>query len=104
VRRSDPSVAAAELTRSYTDVVVTCGASSGWDAQTDLRHVFFRQVQILGSTMGSKSLLHRILPLVAEGKLRPVVDRTCPLEEARAAHAHLESRAQFGKVVLTVTP
>lgn len=84
-------------------VVVTCGASSGWDAPTDLRHVFFRQVQILGSTMGSKALLHRILPLVAEGKLRPVVDRTFPLEQAAAAHAHLESRAQFGKVVLTVS-
>jgi len=85
-------------------VVVTCGASSGWDATTDLRHVFFRQVQILGSTMGSKALLHRILPLVAEGRLRPVVDRTFPLEQAAAAHAHLESRTQFGKVVLTVDP
>jgi NADPH:quinone reductase-like Zn-dependent oxidoreductase len=85
-------------------VVVTCGASSGWDAPTDLRHVFFRQVQILGSTMGSKSLLHRILPLVGEGRLSPVVDRTFPLAEAAAAHAHLESRAQFGKVVLTVAP
>ncbi len=83
-------------------VVVTCGASSGWDAPTDLRHVFFRQVQILGSTMGSKALLHRILPLVASGSLKPVVDRTFPLEQAAAAHAHLESRAQFGKVVLTV--
>ena len=83
-------------------IVVTCGASSGWDASTDLRHVFFRQVQILGSTMGSKALLHRILPLVAEGRLRPVVDRTFPLERAAAAHAHLESRAQFGKIVLTV--
>lgn len=82
--------------------VVTCGASSGWDATTDLRHVFFRQVQILGSTMGSKALLHRILPLVAEGKLIPVVDRTFPLEQAAVAHTHLESRTQFGKVVLTV--
>ncbi|MBX7083968.1 MAG: zinc-binding dehydrogenase [Nannocystaceae bacterium] len=83
-------------------VVVTCGASSGYEAVTDLRHVFFRQLQILGSTMGSKSLLHRILPLVERGAIVPVVDRSFELEQAEAAHRHLESRAQFGKVVLRV--
>lgn len=82
--------------------VVTCGASSGWDATTDLRHVFFRQIQILGSTMGSKASLHRIMALCGEGKLRPVVDRVFPLADAAAAHRHLESRAQFGKVVLEI--
>lgn len=84
--------------------VVTCGASSGWDAATDLRQVFFRQLQVLGSTMGSKSLLHRIVPLFDAGALRPVVDRTFPLEQAADAHRHLESRSQFGKVVLVVHP
>jgi NADPH:quinone reductase-like Zn-dependent oxidoreductase len=84
--------------------VVTCGASSGWDASTDLRQVFFRQLQILGSTMGSKALLHRIVPLVERGALRPVVDRSFALDDAAAAHRHLESRSQFGKVVLSVLP
>ncbi|MBI2895854.1 MAG: zinc-binding dehydrogenase [Deltaproteobacteria bacterium] len=80
--------------------LVTCGATSGHEAQTDLRHVFYRQLSILGSTMGSKADLHDLLPHVASGRLRPVVDRTYPLSEARQAHLRLESREQFGKVVL----
>ncbi len=90
-----------KLTRSG-GTVVTCGASSGWDARTDLRHVFFRQLQILGSTMGSKSLLHQILPLVEQGRLRPEVDRTFPLAEAADAHRYLDRREQYGKVVLEI--
>lgn len=82
--------------------IVTCGASSGWDAQTDLRHVFFRQIQILGSTMGSKSALFRVLQLVEDAKLHPVVDRTFALREAADAHRYLDRREQFGKVVLQV--
>jgi NADPH:quinone reductase-like Zn-dependent oxidoreductase len=82
--------------------VVTCGASSGWDARTDLRHVFFRQIQILGSTMGSKASLFRVAQLMGEGKLRPMVDRVFPLTEAAEAHRYLERREQFGKVVLEV--
>ena len=83
-------------------VVVTCGASSGWDAKTDLRQVFFRQIQILGSTMGSRAHLFRILELVDAGELRPVVDREFPLEDAADAHRYLDRRTQFGKVVLRV--
>lgn len=82
--------------------VVTCGASSGWDAPTDLRHVFFRQIQILGSTMGSKASLFRIAALIGEGRLRPILDRVFPLAQAADAHRHLDRREQFGKVVLTV--
>lgn len=81
-------------------VIVTCGASSGHAATTDLRQVFFRQLQILGSTMGSKALLFPILGHVERGALRPVVDRTFPLEQAEAAHRYLDRREQFGKVVL----
>lgn len=83
--------------------VVTCGASSGWDAATDLRHVFFRQIQILGSTMGSKASLFTIAKLIGEGRLRPIVDRVFPLAEAAEAHRYLDQREQFGKVVLTVS-
>jgi NADPH:quinone reductase-like Zn-dependent oxidoreductase len=81
--------------------LVTCGATSGWDAQTDLRHVFFRQLQILGSTMSPKGDLFGLVSLVASGRLRPVIDRVLPLERAESAHRLLEDRAQFGKVVLT---
>ena len=80
--------------------IVTCGATSGHDARTDLRHVFFRQLQIFGSTMGSKSSLLTILGHVAAGRLRPVLDRVFPLSAASDAHRHLEARTGFGKVVL----
>ena len=63
--------------------LVTCGATSGYEAKTDLRFVFFRQLQILGSTMGPKGSLFEILAHVAAGKLKPVLDRVFPLEEAR---------------------
>jgi NADPH:quinone reductase-like Zn-dependent oxidoreductase len=81
--------------------IVTCGATSGWDARTDLRHVFFRQLEILGSTMGPKGDLFPILDLVGAGRLKPIVDRTMPLVEAQAAHRLLQERAIFGKIVLT---
>jgi NADPH:quinone reductase-like Zn-dependent oxidoreductase len=80
--------------------IVTCGATSGFDARTDLRHVFFRQLEILGSTMAPKGDLFPILDHVGAGRLKPIVDRTLPLEQARAAHELLESRAVFGKIVL----
>lgn len=82
--------------------IVTCGATSGHVAQIDLRHVFFRQIAIVGSTMGSKSALFGILEHVAAGRLRPVVDRVLPLWEAREAHRILERREAFGKIVLEV--
>ncbi len=82
--------------------IVTCGATAGFRPQIDLRHVFFRQIAILGSTMGSKGLLFGILQRVEAGVLKPVVDRVLPLWEAREAHRVLEAREAFGKVVLEV--
>ena len=82
--------------------LVTCGATTGYDARLDLRFLFSRQLSLLGSYMGTKSELHTVMKLVASGKLRPIVDRVFPLAEAAAAHAYLESSSQFGKVVLRV--
>ena len=80
--------------------IVTCGATSGHEAETDLRHVFFRQISILGSTMGSKGMLHEVTAHLAAGRLKPVVDRVLPLSQARVAHGLLADRAQFGKIIL----
>ena len=80
--------------------VVTCGATAGHLATLDLRHVFFRQVEILGSTMGSKGDLFTILEHQAAERLVPIVDRTLPLEKAADAHRLLEARQVFGKLVL----
>ena len=82
--------------------LVTCGATTGYDAKIDLRYLFSRQLSLLGSYMGTKPELLTVMKLVAAGRLRPVVDRVFPLAEAAAAHAYLESSAQFGKVVLKV--
>ena len=81
--------------------LVTCGATSGYEAVTDLRYVFYKQIEILGSTMGRKGDLITILRLFEEGSLKPVVDRILPLAEVREAHKILEEGRQFGKIVLT---
>jgi NADPH:quinone reductase-like Zn-dependent oxidoreductase len=82
--------------------IITCGATAGPEPKIDLRHVFFRQIEILGSTMGSKGSLFTILEHVQAGRLRPVVDRVLPLWNASEAHRVLEGRKAFGKVVLEV--
>src|SRR6266571_4707543 len=80
--------------------LVTCGATSGYDARTDLRQVFYRHLTILGSMMGSKAELLAATKFIATGQIRAVVDRTLPLAQARKAHELMEDRAQFGKLVL----
>jgi NADPH:quinone reductase-like Zn-dependent oxidoreductase len=82
--------------------LVTCGATTGYDAKIDLRFLFSRQLSILGSYMGTKSELATVLKLVSAGRLKPVLDRTFPLQDCAAAHAYLEKGEQFGKVVLLV--
>jgi NADPH:quinone reductase-like Zn-dependent oxidoreductase len=82
--------------------LVTCGATTGYDAKVDLRFLFSRQLSLLGSYMGTKAELHSVMRLVASGRFKPIVDRIFPLAEAAAAHAYLEASSQFGKVVLTV--
>ena len=80
--------------------LVTCGATSGFDARTDLRQVFYRNLSLLGSFMGSKGELLDAMKFVEQGKIRAIVDRVLPLSEARQAHEAIDNRAQFGKVVL----
>jgi alcohol dehydrogenase len=79
---------------------VTCGATSGYEAKTDLRYIFYKQIQILGSTMGKKRDLMTIFELIGRGMLKPVIDRVLPLSEAREGHRIVEAGEQFGKVVL----
>jgi NADPH:quinone reductase-like Zn-dependent oxidoreductase len=80
--------------------LVTCGATSGFDARTDIRQVFYRHLNILGSFMGAKAELLEAMRFVESGKIRAVVDQSLPLAEARRAHELMEDRAQFGKLVL----
>ncbi|MFW9787530.1 MAG: zinc-binding dehydrogenase [Candidatus Thorarchaeota archaeon] len=80
--------------------LVTCGATSGPNAMTNVNLVFWKQLEILGSTMGSRSELRAVLKLVWTGDLTPVVDRVFPLSKAKEAHELLEKGEQFGKLVL----
>ncbi len=83
--------------------LVTCGATTGADVKLDLRYVYSRQLTIKGSYMGSQSELLKAAQLIGQGKLRPLVDRTFPLAEAKAAQEYLLKRQFFGKIVLTVS-
>jgi NADPH:quinone reductase-like Zn-dependent oxidoreductase len=80
--------------------LVTCGATTGPQVGIDLRFVYSRQLSILGSYMGTMGELHEVLKHVFSGRLKPVVDRTFPLAEARAAHEYMEKSQMFGKIVL----
>jgi NADPH:quinone reductase-like Zn-dependent oxidoreductase len=80
--------------------LVTCGATTGPNVTFDLRFLFSRQLNFLGSYMGTMGELHEVLSHVFAGRLKPVVDRAFPLKDARAAHEYMEASQMFGKVVL----
>ena len=82
--------------------LVTCGATTGAEVKLDLRYVYSRQLTIKGSYMGSQSELLKAAQLIGQGQLRPVIDRTFPLADAKAAQEYLLSRKFFGKIVLTI--
>lgn len=80
--------------------LVFCGATTGPSVSFDLRFLFFKQQSILGSTMGDRSDLFKVLQLVEQGKLRGIVDRVFEADEIRQAHEYLETGKQFGKVIV----
>ncbi len=82
--------------------LVTCGGTSGPMLQTDVRRLFWNQWSLLGSTMGNDAEFEAVTDALAEGWLRPVVDRVVPIEEGRQAYERLASGDHFGKVVLQV--
>lgn len=80
--------------------LITCGATTGPKADLDLRYLFSRELSILGAKMGTRAELMTITRLIGMGKLRPVIDSTFPLAEARAAQKKMHARNLFGKVLL----
>jgi NADPH:quinone reductase-like Zn-dependent oxidoreductase len=82
--------------------LVTCGATTGYEAALDLRHLFARQLTFVGSYMGAKQELLQAADGFFRGWFAPVIDQTFPLADAAAAHRRLEAGSQFGKIVLTV--
>jgi NADPH:quinone reductase-like Zn-dependent oxidoreductase len=82
--------------------VVVCGATTGPNPKAALHRIWWKQLTILGSTMGTKADFEGAYELVKAGKARPVVDSVFPLAEARAAHERVEAGDHFGKVVLSI--
>ncbi len=82
--------------------LVTCGTTSGNMIEIDMRVVFFKNLSILGSTMGGHGEFSEIIKLATQGKIKPILDSTFPIEKIRDAHVRLESRKAFGKVVITM--
>lgn len=80
--------------------VVTCGGLTGRMAETDLWNLFWRQFTIFGSMGATRADMAGVLELVETGRVHPVIDRTFPLAETRAAQEHLDARRAFGKVVV----
>jgi len=82
--------------------IVVCGATTGPNPPASLHRIWWKQLDVLGSTMGTKVDFEGAYELIASGRARPVVDEVFPLAEAGAAHERLEAGAQLGKVVLRI--
>lgn len=82
--------------------IVTCGATSGPNPKEEVRLIFWNQLSIIGSTMGSRDDWRRLLAAVTTHRLRPVIDRVVPLAEGKSAYQRLEEAQQFGKIVLSI--
>lgn len=80
--------------------LVAYGATTGHEGETDLRLVFWKQIEIIGTTMASRAEFEAMLRIALRGEITPVIDTAIPLDQTRAAHERLEAGAQFGKVVL----
>jgi NADPH:quinone reductase-like Zn-dependent oxidoreductase len=82
--------------------ICVCGATSGPNPPAALHRIWWKQLSVLGSTMGAKEDFEGAYELVRSGRARPVVDEVLPLEEIRAAHERLEAGEQLGKIVLRI--
>jgi NADPH:quinone reductase-like Zn-dependent oxidoreductase len=83
--------------------IVVCGATTGPNPPAALHRVWWKQLSILGSTMGTPDDFKGAYDLIAAGKARPVVDKVFPLADARLAHERLEAGEQLGKIILSIS-
>ncbi|MEX0862876.1 zinc-binding dehydrogenase [Nitrosopumilus sp.] len=86
---------------NYGGTIVTTGATTGYDVKTDLRHIFFKGVNILGSTQGTRAELEQSLYWMSQGKIKSIIDSTYSLEQAAEAHTKmLHGKGLFGKILI----
>lgn len=85
----------------YGATIVTTGATTGYDAKTDLRHIFFKGINILGSTQGTRAELEQGLYWMSQGKIKSIIDSEYSLEQAPEAHTKmLKGKGLFGKILI----
>ena len=84
--------------------LVTCGATTGDDPPADLRRLFIRQLQVLGSTLGNRSEFAAMAAFIESRGIKPHIDAVFPLRDLDAALDRLESGRQFGKIGLQISP
>ena len=85
----------------YGSTIVTTGATTGYNAPTDLRHIFFKGINILGSTQGTRAELEQGLYWMSQGKIKAIIDSVYPLEKATEAHNKmLNGKGLFGKILM----
>lgn len=82
-------------------VIAVAGATSGFNPPAELQHVFYRQLRIIGSTMGTKQELERLVSMCAATGVRPLIDETFAMEDGRQAFERMHAGEVFGKLVLT---
>ena len=86
---------------NYGGTIVTTGATTGYDAKTDLRHIFFKGINILGSSQGTRSELEQCFYWMSQGKIKSIIDSVYSLEHAVDAHTKmLKGKGLFGKILL----
>jgi len=83
--------------------LVNCGVTSGGKTEIDIRYIFVRQFSLMGSFMGGRGELLKVLAFFEDGRLKPVVDSVFPLKEAATAQTKMEKSEHFGKIVLKVS-
>jgi NADPH:quinone reductase-like Zn-dependent oxidoreductase len=82
--------------------ICVCGATTGPNPPANLHRIWWKQLTVFGSTMGTRTDFEAVYDLVASGRARPVVDEVFPLAEAAAAHERMERGEQLGKIVLRI--
>ena len=87
--------------RKYGSTIVTTGATTGYDVPTDLRHIFFKGINILGSTQGTRAELEEGFHWMGQGKIKVIIDSVFTFEDAVEAHKKmLNGKGLVGKIIL----
>jgi NADPH:quinone reductase-like Zn-dependent oxidoreductase len=81
--------------------LVSTGATTGYDAQFDLRYLFFKGLNIIGATQGTRSALEEVIKWTSKGKIKSIIDSVFPFEDMVNGHVKMMESQLFGKLITT---